>query len=73
MSVEINATATTFEPGSIKTVFEAPVDAVSLAATNRYEVSLDGQRFLINAPSGNYSPTPITVVVNWLAGVKAEH
>jgi hypothetical protein len=35
-----------------------------------YDVSADGQRFLIiTAPEQNAS-TPITVVVNWTAGLK---
>ena len=44
----------------------------STTATNRYDVSADGQRFLINASVENAMSTPITVVVNWLVGVKSE-
>jgi hypothetical protein len=33
-------------------------------------VSADGQRFLINASAENASSAPITVVVNWAAGLK---
>jgi eukaryotic-like serine/threonine-protein kinase len=36
-----------------------------------YQVSPDGKRFLVNmAPLVEAAPTPITVVVNWTAGVK---
>jgi hypothetical protein len=37
---------------------------------SRYDVSADGQRFLINARVENVTPTPITIVVNWTAGLK---
>jgi hypothetical protein len=33
-------------------------------------ISADGQRFLINVASGEASTAPITVVVNWAAGIK---
>jgi hypothetical protein len=32
--------------------------------------SRDGQRFLVNTESGDSSPSPITVVLNWTAGLK---
>ena len=32
--------------------------------------SRDGRRFLINTVSGDPAPTPITVVLNWTAGLK---
>ena len=35
-----------------------------------YVPSRDGQRFLINTQSGDQVPTPITVVLNWTAGLK---
>jgi len=72
MSVEVRTSGTTFDHGSAKALFEAPVDAVNTAATNRYDVSADGQRFLVNASIENTGSAPITVVVNWLAGVRAE-
>jgi Tol biopolymer transport system component len=71
MSVEVKTTGTTFDHATAKPLFEAPVDAVNTAATNRYDVSANGQRFLVNASLENNNPTSITVVVNWLAGVKA--
>jgi hypothetical protein len=35
-----------------------------------YAVTADGQRFLINAVVETESNAPLTVVVNWAAGVK---
>jgi hypothetical protein len=37
---------------------------------NRYVVSADGQRFLTLAPVGETAANPLTVVVNWPAGLK---
>jgi hypothetical protein len=34
-----------------------------------YDVSTDGQRFLVNTFTET-TPTPITVVLNWTAGLK---
>jgi hypothetical protein len=52
---------------------EAPVDASNSVATNRYDVSADGQRFLVNASIENAGSSAgsssITLVVNWLANV----
>ena len=70
MSVEVKAGATIFEVSSPRGLFEAPVDAP--AGTNRYDISPDGQRFLVNAPAENTSSSSMTVVLNWLAGVKSE-
>jgi serine/threonine protein kinase/Tol biopolymer transport system component len=67
MSVEVKA-GSTFEVGSTKALFAAPLEAANVE--NRYEVSADGQRFLFNTLSGDAASMPITVVVNWPAAVK---
>ena len=69
MSVDVKAAGTTFEVSTARALFEAPVDVASAAAANRYDVSADGQRFLVNAPVENTGSAPITVVVNWNAGL----
>jgi len=69
MSVEVRGAGTTFQVSTVTALFHAPVDAVSSAAANRYDVSADGQRFLINAPVENTSSEAVTVVVNWTAGL----
>ena len=67
MSVEIK-TGATFEAGVPKMLFETRVDAY--ASNNRYAVSPDGQRFLINVPVEAQSSSAITVVLNWTADLK---
>jgi hypothetical protein len=39
-------------------------------AARSYDVTADGQRFLINVPRSQTNASPITVVLNWTAGVK---
>jgi eukaryotic-like serine/threonine-protein kinase len=69
MAVEVRTTGTTLEVSAATPLFQAPVDVVSAVATNRYAVSADGRRFLINAPVETTSSAPITIVVNWTAGL----
>jgi serine/threonine protein kinase len=69
MSVDVHAAAAAiFEMGAPKPLFATQVSAFN--APNRYVVTADGQRFLINAPAGEISRTPITVVLNWTSTLK---
>jgi eukaryotic-like serine/threonine-protein kinase len=65
MAVEAKATATTFEAGRPRELFQtrvAPFPAVAPA----YDVSADGQRFLIQTiPDEAEVASPMTVVMNW--------
>ena len=67
MSVDVNAAAT-FETSAPKPLFATQVSAYN--SPNRYVVSVDGQRFLVNSPAGEVNQTPITVVLNWTSGLK---
>jgi dipeptidyl aminopeptidase/acylaminoacyl peptidase len=53
-----------------KALFQTRVAAGVSANRTHYVPSRDGQRFLVNTQSGDPSPTPITVVLNWTAGLK---
>jgi Tol biopolymer transport system component len=63
MAVDVKVVGSNFEAGVSRQLFEIPrsVD---------FEVSGDGQRFLIPVPVEETSPTPITVVLNWTADLK---
>jgi hypothetical protein len=37
---------------------------------SRYDVNTDGQRFLMYSPADSAGNAPITVVLNWWAGLK---
>jgi serine/threonine protein kinase len=67
MSVEIKI-GSTVEMSAPKPLFVTKVR--SYGAPNRYIVAPDGQRFLVNAPAGDATVAPITVVVNWTSGLK---
>jgi hypothetical protein len=41
-----------------------------LNAGYNYDVSADGQRFLVNTLVDQAPPAPITLVFNWAAGLK---
>ena len=51
-------------------LFQTRVAAGVNAFRTHYVPSSDGKRFLVNTLSGDSSPTPITVVLNWTAGLK---
>jgi hypothetical protein len=54
-----------FEVDAVKTLFQMRRAGVRFW----YDVSPDGQRFLVNTASERALDTPITVVVNWAAGL----
>ena len=53
-----------------KVLFQTHVPAGVHANRTHYVPTLDGRRFLINTQSGELPPNPITVVLNWTAGLK---
>jgi Tol biopolymer transport system component len=71
-SVPVRSTASTFDAGTPVRLFETRMSTIPNAnyTRNQYDVAPDGQRFLINEPSGDASATPIMVVVNWPAALK---
>jgi Tol biopolymer transport system component len=66
MAAEVDGTGSEFHVGSVKPLFRT--HAVSNPAY-AYDVTPDGQRFLINSLEAEES-TPITLVVNWNAALK---
>ncbi len=70
MSVEVK-TSPQFEASAPKFLFQAPFALThQMDAGNHYAVSADGQRFLLNLPMQENASSPITVVLNWTAGLK---
>jgi serine/threonine protein kinase len=70
MSVEVK-TSPQFEASAPKFLFQAPFALThQMDAGNHYAVSTDGQRFLLNLPMQENASSPITVVLNWTAGLK---
>jgi Tol biopolymer transport system component len=58
-----------FQAGLAKPLFRANQPGWAAGGMSRYGVSADGQRFLINIASEE-THSPITVVLNWRAGVQ---
>jgi Tol biopolymer transport system component len=63
-----------FRVGKATPLFETSLQFPDAPTSVPYDVSADGQRFLISVPSGPLAPaassTPITVVLNWTAALK---
>ena len=66
MSVEIK-TQPAFEAGVPKALFEAQIANLG---PSLYDVSADGERFLIVTPAGSQATPPLTLAVNWAADLK---
>jgi serine/threonine protein kinase/Tol biopolymer transport system component len=56
-----------FEAGTPAALFEMNVRDLSFLSGRRYDVTPDGQRFVVQALTGRGSPSALTVVVNWAA------
>ena len=72
MAVEVKATAQSFDRGAPQALFDSRSSIGSVDnASFGYVASADGKRFLMPVPPGALGETPpLTVMVNWLAGVK---
>jgi len=66
MVAEVNGRGSSFEVGAVKPLFQT---SAVLGSRRAYDVSADGQRFLINTAPEQAASAPITVVVNWTAGL----
>ena len=68
MAAAVNGNGSIFEVGTVKPLFETRPAQPGLP----YDVSSDGQRFLINTlpeVPEQVASEPITVVLNWIAGL----
>ena len=67
MAAAVTARDAAFDVATVQPLFDVRPNRVG----DFYQVSPDGQRFLFNmAPFVEAAQTPITVVVNWTAGLK---
>ena len=65
MAAEVNGEGVAFHVGEVRPLFQTRAPSVGAA----YDVSANGQRFLVNTLEEDTIPPPITVVVNWVAGL----
>jgi eukaryotic-like serine/threonine-protein kinase len=66
MSTEVNGKGVAFEIGAVRPLFRTRAAAPALT----YDVTADGQRFLVINSVEEEESSPLTLVVNWTAGVK---
>jgi Tol biopolymer transport system component len=62
MAAEVSARGDTFEVGLVEPLFETTPNLVAPTP--------DAQRFLVARRTGEESPTPLTLVINWTAELK---
>ena len=67
MAAAVDGQGAAFQVGAVRPVFSAPVDIDNTFYA--YDVTADGQRFLVATVAETTMPSPITVVTNWAAGV----
>ena len=67
MAAAVNGKGSSFEVGAVTPLFQT---TAFLGGRWPYDVSADGQRFLINTLPEQVGSAPITVVVNWMAGLR---
>ena len=74
MAVDVKAQGVDFEPGVPRALFSTPgirANGPGVASINgSYAVSGDGQKFLVSLVPVALDATPLTVVLNWTAGLK---
>jgi Tol biopolymer transport system component len=61
---------TALDVGMPSVLFRTPFGGLTnITGRNRYDVAPDGERFIMTAPRGGAESAPITVVMNWVAGL----
>jgi hypothetical protein len=63
MAVEVRAKGNNLEAGEVKPLF----GPISIEQGYKYDVSADGQRFLVAVDPDQQHSAPITLVQNWTA------
>lgn len=69
MAVPIS-TSTRLQPGTPQPLFALTASVNNASYASQYDVTADGQKFLIKVPMEASTAAPITVVLNWVAGLK---
>jgi serine/threonine protein kinase len=70
MVVAVKAEGNRFEVGAPQPLFEMRIGKLPLTGSPFYDVTRDGRRFIVSTVVEETAPTPMTVVLNWNAGLK---
>lgn len=67
MAATVNGKGTAFQVGSVKPLFEIRPRLISFQGyvNASYDVTGDGERFLVNTIADEPSGDPLTLLVNW--------
>ena len=68
MAMEVNTDGQVFDHGVPKPLFDVRLELEG--RRSRYQVAANGQKFLVVVPLESAQSPPITVVTNWIAGLK---
>ena len=66
----MNGEVAGFEAGAVRPLFAVRPRPMVTLGDYPYDVSADGQRFLVNTLVEETTSSAITLVVNWTAGLK---
>jgi hypothetical protein len=66
MAVSVEAKGSNFKAETPEPLFRTQITAVA-KGFYQYDVSADGQKFIINTRTTEQAPSPITILVNWEA------
>jgi hypothetical protein len=69
MAAAVNGQGSAFEVGAVRSLFDTRAPS-TINPRSAYDVSPDGQRFLVNTLVDEAASAPITLVVNWPALLK---
>jgi Tol biopolymer transport system component len=69
MAATVTSTASTFDVAAIQPLFKTRRKLLQNGAGAPYDVTGDGRRFLVNTRPDESDPAPLTIVLNWTAGL----
>jgi len=69
-AIKTGRTKTTLEPGAPQVLFAAPPLVTLDTQMYNYDVTADGQRFLLNTAFGGAALPPLNLILNWDAQLK---
>jgi hypothetical protein len=70
MAVSVKTSGATFEQGAPKALFKTRMLTGLIQSGIEYDVTADGQRFLIGTMVGEANASPVSVILNWAAEMK---
>jgi len=69
MAATVASTESTLDVAAIQPLFKTRRKLLQNGAGAPYDVTGDGRRFLVNTRPEESGPAPLTIVLNWTAGL----